>query len=80
MSPRILCTDCHNNDNTREFGGTGPNGPHGSKNDHILERPYLMSQVAQGAAPGTMIVNLNPQPILDSAPASLTLSARSVTI
>ncbi len=70
MSPRILCTDCHNNDNTREFGGTGPNGPHGSKNDHILERQYLMSQVGPGAAPGSVIINRNPKPILDSAPAS----------
>jgi hypothetical protein len=70
MSSRILCSDCHNNDNNREFGGTGPNGPHGSKNDHILERRYLMSQVATGALPGTVIVNLNPNPILDSAPAS----------
>jgi predicted CXXCH cytochrome family protein len=70
MSLRILCTDCHNNDNNREFGGTGPNGPHGSTNDHILERQYLRSQVGPGASPGTVIVNLNPNPILDSAPAS----------
>jgi hypothetical protein len=70
MSPRILCTDCHNNDNAREFGGTGPNGPHGSKNDHILERQYVMSRIRTGALPGTVIVNLNPNPILDSAPAS----------
>jgi hypothetical protein len=70
MSPRILCTDCHNNDNAREFGGTGPNGPHGSKNDHILERRYVMSRVGTGTSPGTVIVNLNPNPILDSAPAS----------
>jgi len=70
MSPRILCTDCHSNDNAREFGGTGPNGPHGSKNDHILERQYLMSRVGTGASPGTVIVNLNPNPILDSSPAA----------
>ena len=70
VSPRILCTDCHNNDNAREFGGTGPNGPHGSKNDHILERQYLMSRVGTGASPGTVIVNLNPNPILDSSPAA----------
>jgi hypothetical protein len=70
MSPRILCTDCHNNDNAREFGGTGPNGPHGSKNDHILERQYVMSRVGTGASPGTTIVNLNPKPVLSSAPAS----------
>lgn len=70
MSSRILCTDCHNSDNNREFGGTGPNGPHGSKNNHILERQYLMSWVGSGALPGTVIVNLNPDPILDSSPAS----------
>ena len=70
MNPRILCTDCHNNDNAREFGGTGPNGPHGSKNDHILERQYLMSRVGAGALPGTVVVNLNPNPILDYTPAS----------
>jgi hypothetical protein len=70
IGSRILCTDCHNNDNAREFGGTGPNGPHGSKNDHILERQYAMSRVAAGTLPGSMIVNLNPNPILDSASAS----------
>jgi hypothetical protein len=70
MSPRILCTDCHNNDNNREFGGTGPNGPHGSPNDHILERRYVMSQVGQSAGPGTAIVNLNRNPVLDASPAS----------
>ncbi len=26
----ISCLDCHNNDNARMAGGTGPNGPHGS--------------------------------------------------
>lgn len=70
MGPRILCTDCHNNDNNREFGGTGPNGPHGSQNDHILERQYVMSRVGPGASPGTVIINPSPSPILDSSPAS----------
>jgi len=70
VSLRILCTDCHNNDNNREFGGTGPNGPHGSKNDHILERQYLRSQIGPGAPPGATIVNLNPKPILSPVPAS----------
>jgi hypothetical protein len=27
MGTRIFCTDCHNSENNREFGGTGPNGP-----------------------------------------------------
>jgi predicted CXXCH cytochrome family protein len=67
MGTRILCTDCHNSDNNREFGGTGPNGPHGSKNTHILERRYEASQVAAGAAPGSTVVNLFPNPPLDPA-------------
>ena len=65
---RILCTDCHNSDDNREFGGTGPNGPHGSLFSHILERRYEFSQVAPGlppaAGPGTAIQNLLPA-ILD---------------
>ena len=31
MGTQILCTDCHNSDDNREFGGAGPNGPHGSR-------------------------------------------------
>jgi predicted CXXCH cytochrome family protein len=59
MGTRILCTDCHNSDDNREFGGTGPNGPHGSVNLHILERNYQFSQTA---APGGMVTNLFPNP------------------
>ena len=62
IGSRILCTDCHNSDNNREFGGNGPNGPHGSNNDHILERQYLISQVTPGTyptgGPGSPITNL----------------------
>ncbi len=60
MGTRIFCTDCHNSDNNREFGGTGPNGPHGSNNWHILERRYEFSQVGTGptGGPGTPITNL----------------------
>lgn len=69
MGTRIFCTDCHNSDTNREFGGVGANGPHGSNNDHILERPYLASQVAPGlyptGGPGTAIINLIPSPPLD---------------
>jgi predicted CXXCH cytochrome family protein len=75
---RIFCTDCHNSDNNREFGGTGPNGPHGSKNTHILERPYVASQVAAGVfpagGPGSLIINVAKNPLLDpgsSGPYSL---------
>jgi nitrate reductase cytochrome c-type subunit len=51
ISTRLLCTDCHNSDDNREFGGTGPNGPHGSQFQHILERRYEFSQVAPGLPP-----------------------------
>ena len=70
INARILCTDCHNSDDNREFGGSGPNGPHGSQFSHILERRYEFSQVGPGlapaAGPGTTIQNLLP-PIVDPA-------------
>jgi len=63
MGSQIFCTDCHNSDDNREFGRSGPNGPHGSKWWHILERDYESSQAPAG--PGTAItINLNPQPDL----------------
>ena len=63
MGSQIFCTDCHNSDDNREFGRTGPNGPHGSKWWHILEREYAASQAPAG--PGTIItINLNPKPDL----------------
>jgi predicted CXXCH cytochrome family protein len=64
---QILCTDCHNSDDNREFGGTGPNGPHGSKWTHILERRYEFSQTGTPAVPGGIIVNLFPTPDLSVA-------------
>jgi len=63
MGTRILCTDCHNSDDNREFGGTGASGPHGSKYTHILERRYEFSQAP---APGLTISNLFPNP--DTSP------------
>ena len=61
MGTQILCSDCHNSDDNREFGGVGPNGPHGSKWTHILERQYVASQTT---AAGQLITNLNPNPDL----------------
>jgi predicted CXXCH cytochrome family protein len=61
MGTQILCTDCHNSDDDREFGGTGPNGPHGSKWTHILERHYEFSQTP---SPGQIIINLFSNPDL----------------
>ena len=60
---RIFCTDCHNSDDNREVGGNGPNGPHGSKWPHILERRYEFSQAT---LPGQLITNLFPNPDLSS--------------
>ena len=57
----IFCTDCHNSDDNREFGGTGPNGPHGSTWTHLLERRYEFSQAP---GPGQLITNLYPNPDL----------------
>ncbi len=54
----IFCADCHNADDNREFGGAGPNGPHGSQYSHVLERRYEFSQVAAAAGPGTPVQNL----------------------
>ncbi|UCF66106.1 MAG: cytochrome C, partial [Acidobacteriota bacterium] len=34
----IYCSDCHNSDDGPGAGGTGPNGPHGSSHNHLLER------------------------------------------
>jgi hypothetical protein len=67
MGPRILCSDCHNSDDSRESGGTGPSGPHGSLYPHILERRYEMSQVVPAAGPGSLIQNLYPNPSLDAS-------------
>jgi hypothetical protein len=64
MGVQILCTDCHNSDDNREFGGTGPNGPHGSVNTHILEHNY---QFSQAAAPGGLVTNTFPSPDLSLA-------------
>lgn len=38
----IRCTDCHNNDAGPRAGGGGPDGPHGSIYDFLLERNYTV--------------------------------------
>jgi len=64
---RILCTDCHNSEDNREFGGTGVSGPHGSAYSHILERRYEFSQVAEASGPGSLIQNLFIGPDLNAS-------------
>ncbi|MDR3765306.1 MAG: cytochrome c3 family protein [Acidobacteriota bacterium] len=61
MGTTILCSDCHNSDDNRRSGGSGPSGPHGSRYNHILERRYELSQAA---APGQSVENLFPSPDL----------------
>ena len=61
--PRIFCSDCHNSDDNREFGGNGANGPHGSVNSHILERNY---QFSQALTPGGLVTNTFPNPDLST--------------
>jgi len=63
----ILCTDCHNSEDNREFGGSGASGPHGSSYNHILERRYEYSQVLESAGPGTAIQDLTIAPDLSAA-------------
>lgn len=45
----LYCGDCHNNNNAQESGGTGPNGPHISAFEHLLERRYDMNRPAASA-------------------------------
>jgi len=40
VSSMIYCTDCHGSDTSRKAGGTGPNGPHGSKFKPLLLARY----------------------------------------
>jgi nitrate/TMAO reductase-like tetraheme cytochrome c subunit len=73
----VFCTDCHNSDDNREFGGAGPNGPHGSVNSHILERNYQFSQAAE---PGGVVTNLFPTPDLSAAgPYSMCAKCHNLT-
>lgn len=39
----IYCTDCHNNDQGPGASGEGPNGPHGSDYEPILERQLILT-------------------------------------
>ena len=39
---QIRCTDCHNNNAGPRAGGRGPDGPHGSVYDFLLERNYTV--------------------------------------
>lgn len=38
--PNMNCQSCHNNSDARQLGGSGPNGPHGSRFDFLLAERY----------------------------------------
>ena len=77
VGTRIFCTDCHNSDDNREFGGVGPNGPHGSTYTHLLERNY---QFGQAAIPGGPVTNLYPNPDMSpQGPYALCAKCHSLT-
>jgi predicted CXXCH cytochrome family protein len=42
-SSRMYCSDCHNNDQGPNAGGSGPNGPHGSAYIPLLERQQILA-------------------------------------
>jgi predicted CXXCH cytochrome family protein len=42
-SSLVACTDCHNNDAGTKAGGSGVNGPHGSRYAPLLERMVLFT-------------------------------------
>lgn len=46
----IKCSDCHNNNAGPGAGGTGPNGPHGSTYDPLLERRYMTTDYTTESA------------------------------
>jgi predicted CXXCH cytochrome family protein len=46
----IYCTDCHNSDQARSSGGTGPNGPHGSAFRHLLQLNLLQDGTGGGGS------------------------------
>lgn len=48
----LYCTDCHNNDQARASGGTGPNGPHGSTFPHLLQFNLFQDALGGGGGGG----------------------------
>ena len=49
----LYCTDCHNSNQARSSGGTGPNGPHGSTFPHLLQFNFLQDVIGGNGGGGT---------------------------
>jgi len=56
ISSQIYCTDCHTNDQARSSGGAGPNGPHGSAYQHLLQW-FLYQEPSGGASGGSNVAS-----------------------
>jgi len=52
-SSLLYCTDCHNNDQARSFNGSGPNGPHGSSFQHLLQLNLYIEPAGGGSGNST---------------------------
>jgi hypothetical protein len=48
----LYCSDCHNNDQARSSGGTGPNGPHASLYPHLLQLNLFQDALGGGGGGG----------------------------
>ena len=48
-SSQIYCADCHSNDQSRLFKGTGANGPHGSSYPHLLQMSLYQEPAGGGS-------------------------------
>ncbi len=53
VTSQIYCSDCHNSDQARLFGGTGPNGPHGSLYPHLLQLNLYQESAGGGGGNST---------------------------
>jgi hypothetical protein len=63
-SAYIYCSDCHGNNAARSSGGTAPNGPHGSKWAHVLERQFQENSIP--LVPGTYFTGIGYTPGVNS--------------
>jgi hypothetical protein len=53
VTSQLYCSDCHNSDQARFFGGTGPNGPHGSLYPHLLQLNSFQEAAGGGGGNST---------------------------
>jgi predicted CXXCH cytochrome family protein len=70
-SSTMNCSDCHNNDQAPDAGGTGTKGPHGSAFTPILERMLLLTDgTAYNPANFALCYKCHSSSVVDSSQAS----------